>query len=131
MFAAFLFGRLFTPRYAVALAFAVGIAAAGALHLLHMDSVTWNMAKPVLIVPSFSFATLVGVGLPLFIVTMASQNVPGLAVLRAHGYETAASPLIGWTGFTGLALGPFGGFSYNLAAITRSEEHTSELQSLM
>src|SRR3546814_5633020 len=49
---------------------------------------------------------------------MASQNVPGLAVLRAHGYETAASPLIGWTGFTGLALGPFGGFSYHLAAIT-------------
>src|SRR3546814_1522989 len=42
MFAAFLFGRLFTPRYAVALAFAVGIAAAGALHLLHMDSVTWR-----------------------------------------------------------------------------------------
>src|SRR3546814_6182496 len=83
-----------------------------------MDSVTWSMAKPVLMIPSFSFATLVGVGLPLFIVTMASQNVPGLAVLRAHGYETAASPLIGWTGFTGLALGPFGGFSYNLAAIT-------------
>src|SRR3546814_19877691 len=49
---------------------------------------------------------------------MAAKNVPGLAVLRANGYETAASPLIGWTGFTGLALGPLGGFSYNLAAIT-------------
>jgi benzoate membrane transport protein len=49
---------------------------------------------------------------------MASQNLPGLAVLRANGYQTPASPLIGWTGLTGLLLAPFGGFSYNLAAIT-------------
>jgi len=118
MFAVFLFGRMYTPRYAVALAFAVGIAAAGSMHLLHMESVTWSMARPVLTAPSFSFATLLGVGLPLFIVTMASQNVPGLAVLRAHGYDIGASPLVGWTGLTGLALGAFGGFSYNLAAIT-------------
>jgi len=39
-------------------------------------------------------------------------------VLRANGYSTPASPLIGWTGFTGVVLGPFGGFSFNLAAIT-------------
>jgi len=49
---------------------------------------------------------------------MASQNVPGLAVLRANGYSTPASPLVGWTGLTGLVLAPFGGFSFNLAAIT-------------
>src|SRR5690606_29287195 len=46
------------------------------------------------------------------------QNVPGLAVLRANGYQTPASPLITWTGFTGVLLAPFGGYSYNLAAIT-------------
>src|SRR3546814_3913353 len=49
---------------------------------------------------------------------MTSQNVPGLTVLRANGYNTPASPLIGWTGGIGLLLGPFGGFSFNLAAIT-------------
>src|SRR3546814_15098853 len=49
---------------------------------------------------------------------MTAQNVPGLAVLRANGYETPASPLISWTGAAGLVLGPFGGFSFNLAAIT-------------
>src|SRR5699024_6170664 len=59
-----------------------------------------------------------GVGLPLFIVTMTSQNVPGLAVLRANGYDTPASPLISWTGITGLLLAPFGGYAFNLAAIT-------------
>src|SRR5699024_10405683 len=57
-------------------------------------------------------------GLPLFIVTMTSQNVPGLAVLRANGYQAPASPLISWTGVTGLTLAPFGGFAFNLAAIT-------------
>jgi benzoate membrane transport protein len=118
MFAVFMLGRLFLPRYAVALAFATGIAVAAALHLLHMESVTWGMARPAFTWPSFSFGSVLGVGIPLFIVTMASQNVPGLAVLRAHGYQTPASPLIGWTGLTGLALGAFGGFSYNLAAIT-------------
>src|SRR5690606_4507687 len=66
----------------------------------------------------FSWSALIGVGLPLFIVTMTSQNVPGLAVLRANGYQTPASPLISWTGLTGLVLAPFGGFSFNLAAIT-------------
>jgi len=66
----------------------------------------------------FSITTLIGVGIPLFVVTMASQNVPGIAVLRSHGYQTPASPLIGWTGFTGMLLAPFGGFAFNLAAIT-------------
>ena len=49
---------------------------------------------------------------------MASQNVPGIAVLRANGYRTPVSPLIGWTGLTGVLLAPFGGYQFNLAAIT-------------
>jgi benzoate membrane transport protein len=49
---------------------------------------------------------------------MASQNLPGVVVLRANGYDLPVSPIIGWTGLTGLVLAPFGGFSFNLAAIT-------------
>jgi benzoate membrane transport protein len=60
----------------------------------------------------------VGVALPLFIVTMASQNLPGVAVLRNDGYRVPVSPLIGWTGATNLVLAPFGAFGLNLAAIT-------------
>jgi benzoate membrane transport protein len=59
-----------------------------------------------------------GVALPLFVVTMASQNVPGVAVIRASGYTVPISPIIGWTGLANLALAPFGGFTLNLAAIT-------------
>jgi hypothetical protein len=63
-------------------------------------------------------AALVGVALPLYVVTMASQNVPGVAVIRASGYQVPISPLIGWTGAANLLLAPFGGFALNLAAIT-------------
>jgi benzoate membrane transport protein len=69
--------------------------------------------------PHFTLASIVGVALPLFVVTMASQNVPGVAILRANGYtEVPISPLIGWTGLVTLALAPFGAFALNLAAIT-------------
>jgi benzoate membrane transport protein len=68
--------------------------------------------------PEFSAGALIGVGIPLFVVTMVSQNIPGIAVLRTAGYPAPISPLLGWTGLTTLLLAPFGGFAYNLAAIT-------------
>lgn len=118
MLATWLIARLTVPRYTVPLALAAGICCAALLGLLRLDTLDWTPATPVLMMPEFSWSAFVGVAIPLFIVSMTSQNVPGLAVLRANGYGTPASPLIGWTGFTGLALGPFGGFSFNLAAIT-------------
>lgn len=118
MFATFMVGRAWLPRYTVPLALAAGVAYAAVGGLLNVEILDWTPAAPVLMVPEFSAAALLGVGVPLFIVTMTSQNIPGLAVLRANGYDTPASPLITWTGITGLILAPFGGFSYNLAAIT-------------
>lgn len=118
MFATYLAGRRWIPRYAVPLALVVGLAVAGFGGRIAFEAVTLAFATPVFTMPSFSLTTLIGVGLPLFIVTMASQNVPGLAVLRANGYQTPASPMITVTGVTGLVLAPFGGFAFNLAAIT-------------
>ncbi|WP_281981214.1 benzoate/H(+) symporter BenE family transporter [Azonexus hydrophilus] len=118
MFAVYFAGRRWLPRYAVPLAFLVGLLLAAASGMIHAEAVSLTLALPVWTTPTFSLTTLIGVGLPLFIVTMASQNVPGLAVLRANGYQTPASPLITWTGVTGLLLAPFGGFAFNLAAIT-------------
>jgi benzoate membrane transport protein len=68
--------------------------------------------------PAWSWAATVGIALPLFVVTMASQNVPGLATLRAAQYTAPAGSLVGWTGATTVVLAPFGGFAFNLAAIT-------------
>ncbi len=105
-------------RYVIPLALVVGLVASYMMDLIKTDSLVADLSLPVWISPSFSLASLIGVGIPLFVVTMASQNIPGLAVLRANGYNAPASPLIGWTGFTGVLLAPFGGYAFNLAAIT-------------
>jgi len=73
---------------------------------------------PVLIMPRFEPAAIVGIGIPLFIVTMASQNIPGMAVLAANGYRPDLNPLLRTTGLFSLAAAPFGGHAVNLAAIT-------------
>lgn len=111
-------GRRFNSRYTIPLTFLGGLVWAALNGMIQFETVVWTLARPVFTTPTFTLSTAIGVGVPLFIVTMASQNVPGIAVLRANGYQTPVSPLIGWTGFTGLVLAPFGGFQFNLAAIT-------------
>jgi benzoate membrane transport protein len=118
MFCTYLFMRRVLPRYAVITALVIGTIIAAIQGLLHLETVQLQIAHPVLISPQFSLRALIGVALPLFVVTMASQNVPGVAVMRASGYSVAISPVIGWTGVTTVLLAPFGGFAYNLAAIT-------------
>ncbi len=119
MFVAYLVARRWQPRYAVIAALALGIAIAAAQGLLHLGEVRLELARPVFIVPRWSTAAMIGVALPLFIVTMASQNVPGVAVIRASGYhQVPVSPLIGWTGAATAVLAPFGAYALNLAAIT-------------
>ena len=76
------------------------------------------MTAPVLVTPVFSPAAIVGLGLPLFIATMASQNIPGIAILNVNGYRPAPGPLFTITGLFSLAAAPFGGHAVNLAAIT-------------
>lgn len=74
--------------------------------------------SPIAVTPSLSLDTVIGIALPLFLVTMASQNIPGLAVLNANGYRPAAAPLFVWTGGASVATALFGGHMLNLAAIT-------------
>ena len=118
MFAAYLAGRRWLPRYAVILVLLTGIALAAVLGLLRVELLAITIAVPQFVMPAFSPAVLLGVGLPLFVVTMASQNVPGVAVLKAFGYRPPVSPIIAWTGAATVLLSPFGAFAINLAAIT-------------
>ncbi|EHR69190.1 benzoate transporter [Burkholderiales bacterium JOSHI_001] len=115
---AFLLGRRFWPRYAVPGVLLAGMALALAQGRLQFNTVQWQWAQPVFTPPRFTLAAMVGVALPLFIVTMASQNLPGVAAQRAAGYRTPVSPVITATGLTTLVLAPFGAFAINLAAIT-------------
>jgi benzoate membrane transport protein len=118
MFAAWLVARRLWPRYAIVVALGVGVALASFGGDMRVDALRFELATPVWTTPSFSFAAVVGVALPLFVVTMASQNMPGVAVIRASGYPVPVSPVIGWTGVATLVLAPFGAFALNLAAIT-------------
>lgn len=118
MFATYLIARRHWPRYAILLVLVVGTAYAALSGSLHWQALHLALAKPVFTAPVFSLSALISVGLPLFIVTMTSQNVPGLAVLRANGFQTPLSPLLTVTGVATLILAPFGGFALNLAAIT-------------
>lgn len=73
---------------------------------------------PVLVTPVFSPQAIVGIALPLFIVTMASQNIPGMAVLTLNNYKPDPGPLFRTTGVLTMLSAPFGGHAVNLAAIT-------------
>ena len=114
----FLLGRHLWPRYTMVLVLGVGMLICSVRGDLQMGTLHWQLASPVWTWPAFSLDALFGIALPLFIVTMTSQNMPGIAILRAHGYQPATSSLISWTGLTGLLLAPFGGYAFNLAAIT-------------
>ena len=118
MAAAFLAGRRWWPRYAVPGVLLAGVVLAAAEGLLHLGGISWGLAQPVWVTPQFNLHALVGLGLPLFVVTMASQNLPGVAAQRAAGYQVPVSRSVGATGLASLALAPFGGFAFNLAAIT-------------
>jgi benzoate membrane transport protein len=84
-----------------------------------MASWTAGLAPPLaLVLPVFTLPALVSIALPLFIVTMASQNIPGIAVLKVHDYDPQPGPLFAVTGFFSLLSAPFGGHAVNLAAIT-------------
>jgi benzoate membrane transport protein len=118
MFAVYLIGKRWWPRYAVPGVLVVGVALAGALGQLHFEQFHFAVATPVWTTPAFSVSAFVSIAIPLFIVALASQNIPGLAVLRADGYHVAASPLISVTGLASALLAPFGSHGINLAAIT-------------
>ena len=119
MFVAYLLARRLWPRYAVLIVLALGSAVAAAQGLLNFDTLRLETAAPVFTMPVFDWQTMIGVGVPLFVVTMTSQNVPGVAVMRAAGYgKVPVSPVVSWTGAVSLVLAPFGCFAINLAAIT-------------
>ena len=118
MLGAYLVGRRLWPRYAVPGVLAAGTAFAAANGQLHLAGVAFTLTTPVAVVPEFTLAAMVSLALPLFVVTMASQNLPGVAAIRAAGYRMPISKLITLTGVATLLLAPFGAYALNLSAIT-------------
>ncbi|MGM1048012.1 MAG: benzoate/H(+) symporter BenE family transporter [Bacillota bacterium] len=118
MFAAYIILRRFTSRYAI-----VGILLIGLIYLISMGKTDFSnielaFASPVFVYPEFSFHALLGVALPLFIITLTGQYMPGMLVLRNDGFKTSANPILTVTGLGSLLTAPFGSSPFNVAAIT-------------
>ena len=118
MFLTYLVFKRLLPVYSIIIVFGVSILVSYLLGGLETQTIEWKVTEPVWVTPVFDWQVLVGVGIPLFIVTMASQNVPGVTVLKTSGYDVPVSPVISWTGVATFLLAPFGCFAINLAAIT-------------
>ena len=118
MLLAYLVFKRVLPRYAVALVLVLGIGLAALAGNVQVAALQFVLTTPQFTMPEFSLPAIVGLGLPLALVTVAGQFVPGVAVLRASGYSTPASPLVWVTSLAGLVLAPFGAHGINLAAIT-------------
>lgn len=118
MLMGWLLAKAFAPRYAVVAALLVGLAVCLMTGEFTSTGVPMGVALPEFTAPHFSVASLLGIGLPFFLVTMASQNAPGVATLKASGYNIPVSPLIVVTAAIALLLAPFGVFSICIAAIT-------------
>jgi len=118
MIGVFLLAKRVWPRYAVPLVLLAGVLFCVSQQHLDFSGVELSLVQLVWVAPTWSWSAILGIGVPLFVVTMTSQNIPGLAVLRAGGYQTPVSPLLSWTGLITLVSAPFGNFSINLAAIT-------------
>ena len=118
MLMTYLLGRRLLPRYAVPLTLLAAIVFVAARGELNTAAVRFEFAVPVFTMPDFTWQSAISLALPLFVVTMASQNLPGVAAIRASGYEMPVSKLITISGVATLVLAPFGAFALNLSAIT-------------
>jgi benzoate membrane transport protein len=126
MIAAFLLGRRLWPRYSVVGVLGAGIAVLLLQGKLDLARVHFAWTTPEWVTPAFSWSAIISLGVPLFVVTMVSQNMPGIAVLRAAQNSAPVSPVISITGIVSFLLAPFGAFAINLAAITAAICNTPE-----
>ena len=118
MLGSYLLAKRWLPRYAVVITLAIAIIYVAANGQLASGNIHLELANPIFTTPSFSWAAITSLSLPLFVVTMASQNLPGVAAIRTAGYSMPISRLITITGLATLVLAPFGAFGLCLSSIT-------------
>lgn len=116
----FLIVRLFSPAWAVIVVIVVGVAWAAALGRIEPIEGAIGFATLEWVTPRFDPSVLIGLGLPLFLVSMASQNLPGFAVMKAAGYEAPTRSALAITGLASVLTAPFGSHTTTMAAITAS-----------
>ena len=112
--------RLWLPFFAGPVVVALGLVLAWATGTFGTDCCMLSVTEPVWTTPQFDWAAIIGLGVPLYLVTMASQNLPGFAVLKADGYQPPVAGSLWVTGIASILAAPFGSHQINLAAVTAS-----------
>lgn len=110
--------KRFTARYAVVGILVLGLALLLTQGRVDLSGLALEFAAPVFTVPEFSLNALLSVALPLFLITLTGQYMPGMLVLRNDGFRTSANPIVTVTGLGSLLMAPFGSHAFNIAAIT-------------
>lgn len=110
--------KRFSARYAVVGILVLGLALLLLQHRVDLSGLELKLAAPVFTMPAFSLNALLGVALPLFLITLTGQYMPGMLVLRNDGFRTSANPIVTITGLGSLLMAPFGSHAFNIAAIT-------------
>ena len=116
--AIYILSKRIWPRYSIVLTVIGGIAVCPLFMEFHTPVVQWSLAQPVWMAPEFSWSAILGLAFPLFVINMASQYLPGIAMIQSYGYKPNINQLIGWTGVSQTLLAPFGCYSVNIAAIS-------------
>lgn len=118
MFISFLLAKHFTPRHSMAVLLIVGILCAAVSGVFHGLRFEMSIARPVWVSPEFDLRAMINLSLPLYVITMISQNLPGIAMMKSYQYDPPVKPILLGTGLANVVVAPLGGFSVNLAAIS-------------
>nr|WP_298523122.1 benzoate/H(+) symporter BenE family transporter [uncultured Halomonas sp.] len=118
MLSAYLIFKRLLPRYCLILLLLTGVVLAVWLEGASLAGVKWQLAAPVFIVPEWTWNGTLSLALPLVLVSLTGQFLPGMAIMRAAGYHTQAKPIITVTSLVSLVMALFGGITTVVAAIT-------------
>ncbi len=115
---AYLISKRFLNRYTMVIVLFIGMITAYFSGEMRFEKISFEFVHPIFTMPEFSWTAMISLAIPLFIVTMTAQNIPGVTILKAHNYYPPVSELITGLGCINFLLAPFGAFALNLAAIT-------------
>lgn len=118
LFTSYLLAKHFAPRYTMLILLITSIGCAIALGSFADTDLSLSIATPLWVEPEFDWLALINLALPLYLITMLSQNLPGIAMMKSYQYEAPIKPILLGTGLANVLAAPFGGFSVNLAAIS-------------
>ncbi|WP_413282414.1 benzoate/H(+) symporter BenE family transporter [Vibrio sp. MA40-2] len=129
MFSGFLLAKKYIPKYVMLVLLIIGVMCAVPVGNSDLATAELSVAEPIWITPNFELSAVINISVPLYLITMLSQNLPGIAMMKSYQYRPPVKPLLLGTGLTNILFAPFGGFSVNLAAISAAICMTQEVDS--